>query len=187
MILLVAAVTEELGHLDGAPLGVGPVVAAANMATLLEQRRPDAVVMIGTAGAYLGSGLQVGQPIAARRCGLSHGVAAMGLGYVPRPPATVECAGHLLENVPGLVRADVLTVGAVTTDTVLAGRLSDGWQVEHMETFGAACACAQRGVPFLAVLGIANDVGPEAHSQWLVNRTLAQDAARDAVAAWVAS
>ncbi|MCP4918562.1 MAG: hypothetical protein GY913_16795 [Proteobacteria bacterium] len=185
MVLLVAAVTEELGELQGAPLGVGPVVAAARMATLLEQRRPEAVVMIGTAGAYTGGGLAVGQAIAARRCGLSHGVAAMGLGYVPRPPETVECAPELLDRVPDLTRADVLTVGAVTTDSVLAGRLSDGWQVEHMETFGAACACAQVGVPFMAVLGIANDVGPEAHSQWLVNRTIAQDVARAAVAAWI--
>lgn len=185
MVLLVAAVTEELGHLDGAPLGVGPVVAAARMATLIEQRQPSAVVMIGTAGAYANSGLEVGQAVVARRCGLSHGVAAMGLGYVPRPPSTVECAAELIDRMPELVRADVLTVGAVTTDTVLAGRLSDGWQVEHMETFGAACACAQRSVPFVAVLGIANDVGPQAHSQWLVNRTVAQDVARDAVAGWL--
>ncbi|HJN77691.1 MAG TPA: hypothetical protein QGF58_27470 [Myxococcota bacterium] len=180
MILLVSAVREELGYLDGAALGVGPVVVAARMATLLVERRPDAVVLIGTAGAYPGSGLEIGQAVAARRCGLSHGVAAMGLGYVPRRPAPVECHPEFLERVD-LPRADVLTVGAVTTDTVLAGRLSDGWQVEHMEAFGAACACAQRDVPFLAVLGISNVVGPDAHAEWLVHRNAAQDAARAAV------
>ena len=182
MILLVSAVREELGDLDGVPLGVGPVVAAARMAAALVQRRPDAVVMMGTAGAYSRSGLEIGQAIAARRCGLSHGVAAMGLGYVPRPPAAVECDRALLERTD-LPRASVLTVGAVTTDTVLAGRLSDGWQVEHMETFGAACACAQQSVPFLAILGISNVVGPDAHAEWLVHRNGAQDAARAAVEA----
>ena len=180
MILLVAAVREELGHLSGVPLGVGPVVAAAHMAAALVERKPDAVVMMGTAGAYVGSGLEIGQAIAARRVGLSHGVAAMGLGYVPRPPSPVDCAGELLECLT-LQQADVLTVGAVTTDSVLAGRLSDGWQVEHMEAFGAACACAQRKVPFLAVLGISNVVGPDAHAEWLVHRSAAQDAARAAV------
>ena len=180
MILLVSAVREELGHLEGAPLGVGPVVAASRMAALLVERRPDAVVMMGTAGAYRQSGLEIGQAVAARRCGLSHGVAAMGLGYVPRPPGAVECDRALLDRID-LPRADVLTVGAVTTDTVLADRLSDGWQVEHMEAFGAACACAQQEVPFLAVLGISNVVGPEAHAEWLVHRNAAQDAARAAV------
>ena len=179
-MLFVSAVSEELGDLPGATLGVGPVVAAARMAALLVERRPEAVVMIGTAGAYEG-GPAIGSVIAASRCGLSHGVAVMGLGYVPRPPADVTCAPQLLERLPQLPRHGVLTVGAVTTDKVLASRLSDGWEVEHMETFGAACACAQHGVPFLAVLGIANEVGPEAHLQWLANRNHAQDAARDAV------
>jgi hypothetical protein len=36
-------------------------------------------------------------------------------------------------------------------------------------------------VPFVAVLGIANEVGPDAHVQWLTNRNAAQDVARDAI------
>ncbi|HNC95361.1 MAG TPA: hypothetical protein PKW90_04500, partial [Myxococcota bacterium] len=50
----VAAVGDELGSLPGAVLGVGPVVAAASMASLLAAERPDAVVLIGTAGAFPG-------------------------------------------------------------------------------------------------------------------------------------
>jgi nucleoside phosphorylase len=75
----------------------------------------------------------------------------------------------------------VLTTGAVTTDLTLARRLCDGYTVEHLEAFGVAIACQNAGIPFVAVLGISNAVGPEAHGQWLTNRDAAQDAARAVV------
>jgi len=60
--------------------------------------------------------------------------------------------------------------------------MADGWQVEHLEAYGVACACAGADVPFLAILGITNLVGPDAHVQWLTHRNQAQDAARRAAA-----
>ena len=179
MILLVSAVREELGSLAGEPLGVGAVVAAARAAWLLADRRPRGVVFVGTGSAYAG-GPAPGTAVAARRVGLSAGVAAMGLGYVPRPPPPLPCDARLLARVAA-PRVDVLTVGAVTTDPVLAERLADGWQLEHTEVFGVAVACAQVGVPFLAVLGVASRAGPEAHLQWLAHGREAREAARVAV------
>lgn len=177
-MLVVAAVAEELGELPGKTVGIGPVVAAASMARILAQTTPQAVLLIGTAGRYAG-GPAIGQPCVARRVGLADGAAAMGLGYVPRPPSPLLGDARLLARCT-LPQADVLTTGAVSTDPLLAGRLSDGWQVEHLEVFGVAWACAAANVPFLAILGIANDVGPQAHAQWLTNRVAAQDAARAA-------
>ena len=181
MILVVAAVREELGDLSGAALGVGPVVAAARMARVLAEERPSGVVMLGTAGAYP-DGPEVGAVVQAGRLGLADGAAAMALGYTPLPPAPVRADHRLL---PGLTLPvhDVLTMGAVSTDPVLTERLGDGWNVEHLECFGAAWACQDAGVPFTAVLGIANRVGPDAHAEWLMWRGRAQDAARDAVRA----
>lgn len=177
-MLFVSAIQDELGDLAGEPLGVGPVVAAIRMATLLERLKPAAVCFIGTAGTY-GSEPRVGSVIASRRIGLSPSVAVMGLGYVPRPPRPVECDRLLLESL-GLERADVLTVSAITTDPTLMARLADGWQVEHMEAYGVGLACHKAEVPFVAVLGIANRVGPDAHTEWLENQAEAQDAARAA-------
>ena len=177
-MLFVSAIREELGALPGEPLGVGPVVAAIRMATLLERLQPRAVCFIGTAGAYAG-GPAVGTVIASRRVGLSPSVAVMGLGYVPRPPRPVESDRSLLDRLE-LPRADVLTVSAITTDPTLMARLSDGWQVEHMEAYGVGLACHKAEVPFVAVLGIANRVGPDAHTEWLENQASAQDAARAA-------
>jgi purine-nucleoside phosphorylase len=179
-MLLMAAAREELGDLDGEVVGVGPIVAAVRAATLIERRKPTAVALVGTAGAYP-SGPAIGTAIASSRIGLSYGIAAMGLGYVPRAPAPVEGDPDLLGQLPVPHHA-VLTVGAITTDPTLARRLSDGWTVEHLEAFGVAWACQQAQIPFVAVLGIANDVGPDAHVQWLTHRDAAQAAARDALA-----
>ncbi|MCO4746376.1 MAG: hypothetical protein KC912_16385 [Proteobacteria bacterium] len=178
-MLFMAAVREELGDLDGEVVGIGSIVAAARAAEVIARRKPDGVILLGTGGSYT-RGPAIGDAVSARKVGMSYGVAAMGLGYVPRPPAPVECATDLVEAL-GLPAHDVLTVGAVTTDTTLAERLSDGWTVEHMEAFGVAMACHQAGIPFTAVIGITNIAGPEAHTQWLLHRDAAQAAARDAV------
>lgn len=179
-MLLLAAAREELGDLEGAVVGVGPVVAASRAARIVAERKPDRVVLIGTAGTYAG-GPPVGSAIASARLGLSYGVAALGFGYVPRAPQPVDGDPEMLERL-GLPRHNVLTVGAVTTDTTLAERLSDGWTVEHLEAFSVALACRDAKVPFVAVLGIANTVGADAHVQWLTNRDAAQQAARNAIA-----
>lgn len=179
-ILVMAAAPEELGEIEGAVVGVGPVVAAANAARILERDRPSRVVLIGTAGAYAG-GPPIGVAVGATEVALSWGIAAMGLGYVPRAPKPVECDSSMLSKLD-VPHHRVLTVGAITTDRTLARRIADGYTVEHLEAFGVAIACQQAGIPFLAVLGITNDVGPDAHVQWLTHRDAAQAASREAIA-----
>ncbi len=183
-MLLLAAAREELGDLDGEVVGVGPVVAAARTARILAERKPDRVILLGTGGAYEG-GPPVGAAIASARVGMSYGVATLGMGYVPRAPQPVDGDPELLDRL-ALPRHHVLTVSAVTTDPHLARRLSDGWTVEHLEAFAVALACREARVPFVAVLGISNTVGADAHVQWLTHRDAAQQAARDAVAALLA-
>lgn len=178
-MLVLAAVTEELGDMPGETVGIGPVVAAVQAASIIAKTQPERVLMIGTCGIYPGKTGTIGEAVMARRVGLSYGVAAMGLGYVPRAPGPVTCAADLLEQAE-LALVDVLTAGAVTTDPTLVSRLSDGWHVEHLEAFGVALACHHAGIPFNAILGIANEVGPHAHAQWLTNREDAQNAARQA-------
>ncbi len=180
MVLVMAAARQELGPLDGEVVGVGPVVAAARAAAILARRKPLAVVLVGTAGAYPG-GPRIGDAVVSSRLGLSWGVAALGLGYVPRAPQPIDGDRGLLERVSA-ARHAVLTVGAITTDPTLARRLADGWTVEHMEAYAVALACQDVGVPFMACLGITNDVGPDAHAQWLSHRDDAQDAARRVIA-----
>jgi futalosine hydrolase len=178
-VLIVAAAPQELDTLPGEVVGVGPVVAAANAARIIEATNPDAVIMIGTAGAYPG-GPPIGSAIIAKKLGLSYGVATMGLGYVPRAPQPIEVDPSVYEGL-SVATHNVLTVSAVTTNEQLAGRLSDGWEVEHLEAYSVAFACQQRNIPCLVVLGIANEVGPLAHSEWLSNRDAAQEIARQTI------
>jgi purine-nucleoside phosphorylase len=183
-IVVVSAVREELGTLAGEILGVGPIVSAIRMERLLARTRPSAVVLLGTAGTYSAAGPSIGAVVASSRLGWSSGVDVLGIGYTPGAPAPIDVDEGLLRAL-GLPGFPVLTTAAVTTDDDLARRLGAAWAVEHLESFGVAFACREAGVPFAAVLGIANEVGPHAHAQWLRHRDAAQDAARAAVAAFV--
>ena len=178
-MLVLAAAKEELGGLDGEVVGIGPVIAAANASAIIAARKPTGVLLIGTAGAYPG-GPSIGEAISSRTIGLSSGVAAMGLGYTPRPPATIEGCTTMMAALH-IEPHNVLTTMAVTTDPTLCIRLCDGWTVEHLEAFGVASACLIAQIPFIAVLGISNEVGSDAHRQWLAHRDAAQDAARTAI------
>lgn len=182
--LLVAAVAEELHPLPGTALGVGPVRAALGASAALTAPC-DAVILIGTAGAYPG-GPPIGTVVAARRVGLGDGTAAAGLGYVPLPPAA-HLTDARLRTLSGQVEADVLTVPAITTDPTLTATFATDWQVEHLEAWSVAEAAARHGVPFIALLGISNVVGPDAHAQWKANRHAAEAAARDAASTLIAA
>ncbi|MEQ1570081.1 MAG: hypothetical protein ABMA64_30890, partial [Myxococcota bacterium] len=113
------------------------------------------------------------------RLGWADGGAVAGLGYVPMPPEVLE--GEAPAELAHLPRASVLTLAAITTDPALVNTLGSTWQVEHMEAYAVAAACREYGVPFTAVLGITNDVGPDAHRQWLAHRDEVQAAVRAAV------
>lgn len=176
-VLLVAAVVEELEGQPGHALGVGMVCAAARMARLLAAHRPARVVLVGTAGAYPVPGApRMGEVVTASRVALGSGTAALGRGYVPCAPPPIAAV-----TVAGLPAHGVLCCTAITSDAVLAVALGTHATVEHMEAYGAALACVDAGVPFSAVLGITNVVGPDAHAQWKANRAAAQAAAVRAV------
>lgn len=170
--MFVAAARYELGSIDGFELGVGPIRAAATTARLLALHTPKSVVLIGTAGTYR---RDHGTPsvIVARKVGWGHTATLCGVGYVPLPPDPLWTDPGL-RTVCDTSLADVLTVGAITTDPTIARTWSEEWDVENMEAYGVALAAAQAGVPFLAVLGITNQVGPDAHAQWKTHRAAAE-------------
>ncbi|MES2638990.1 MAG: hypothetical protein V4850_05890 [Myxococcota bacterium] len=184
MIRIVSAVDDERNGLDGVSLGVGMLPAGITTARLLATEHPDAVVFVGTAGAYAG-GPAIGSVVTARSVGLVSGSATLGLGYVPLAPAPLLSDAALLRALD-LPLVDVACLVAITTDPALAARIGISWQVEHMEAYGVAAACAAAGVAFAAVFGITNVVGPSAHAEWRANREACQGAAAAAVARLVA-
>lgn len=178
-VRLVAAVGDELGSLPGTALGVGLVAAGVAVGRFLAEARPEAVVLVGTAGAYPG-GPKIGAVVAASELGLGSVAATLSLGYVPRAPGPLRADPGLNERIR-LPTARVLTALAITSSPELARQLGAGWEVEHMEAYAVAWACAEAGIPFAAVLGITNDVGPNAHAEWLRHRVALQRAAQASV------
>ncbi|MFT5583123.1 MAG: nucleoside phosphorylase [Cognaticolwellia sp.] len=176
-ITLVSAVSAELGELPGHAMGIGPLHAAIGASLALAGGRGP-VVLVGSAGFYPGHGLEIGDVVACSSLGLSRGIAEVKLGYQPIEPEVLQGESTIL---PKLIRARVLTVEAITSDPKLTQRRGQTWQVEHMESYAVALVCARLGRPFLAVLGLSNQVGPQAHAQWLAHRVQAETAARQAV------
>ena len=171
-----SAVAHELGGLPGVALGVGPLAAATAASRFIGTERPEAMVFVGSAGAY-SSGPEVGTVVVSGALGLASTAVALGLGYQPRPSELLRADAGLVAAT-GLGLSRVLTVAAITTDEALAARFSADWEVEHMEAYAVAFACAEAGVPFAAILGIANRVGPDAHAEWLRNHAAVEASAR---------
>jgi purine-nucleoside phosphorylase len=178
-VLVVAAVEAELIPLGRGPwatrvLGIGAVDAALSIATYAPGRL-SAIWLLGTAGAYPGTGLQPGDLVIGTRhhlrLGMGHGhspAAQPSLAAPPLPAAAASCQ---------LPRVSTVTTGAVTTSTVDAERLAALGQVEHLEAFSVARWAQQQPIPFAALLAISNQVGPSAHAEWLRWRTRAEETA----------
>jgi futalosine hydrolase len=153
-----------------ASVGVGLVEAAVNTTRLLGELRPSALVLVGTAGGY---------PAATRALPL--GSAAVideivllpdHLAYLPElVPSRARCAPSLvaaLRLATGLPAASVACPLAITATAKAAATAAarSGCTLENLEAFGVARAAARAGVPFAAILGIANRVGPQGHREW---------------------
>jgi nucleoside phosphorylase len=171
--------------------GIGLPMAAAGCAMHLGDLRPKTAIAIGTCGAYAGSGLEIGDVVVARRVRLVDPAALRDESQFPDPMSTV-IEGHqpLVVGIARNTRAapvDVATTLAITVDDAVAARIAraTGAAAEHLEAYAIATACAARGVPFCAVLGVANLVGNHAREQWKVHHHEASRAAANVVLDWL--
>jgi nucleoside phosphorylase len=172
-----------------ATTGVGLAASAAGAACRIVELAPRAVVLVGTCGAYASAGLAIAEVVVARRLRLVDPVALDGLTEFPEPmqvalDADASLAGGLAAD--GARLASVATTLGITVDDALAARLGGaGHEVEHLETHGVAAACAPAGVPFAAVLGVANPVGSRGRADWRAHHREAEQAACDCVVEWL--
>jgi nucleoside phosphorylase len=174
-------------------VGIGLPMAAAGAAMQLAEMRPRVVVALGTCGVYPATApFAIGDVAAARRVHLVDVGVVLGATQFPAPMSTAIEAHTVvaggLERAGGK-RADVATTLAITVEDSMAARIARGPQgvahVEHLEAFGIGAACAARGVPFAAALGVANTVGSRARDEWRMNHQQAAAAAADVVLRWL--
>lgn len=172
MRLLLSAFAPELGSLAGQPpagwetatVGVGAVTAAAATTRLLLERRPEAVVFLGTCGRY-DDRLALFEGIWALEAIATSVEEVRGEAYRPgiervRWPATLE--GPLPSH-------PVAVPPAITKRHDGARLLASVAPVEHLELTGVFAACHGVGVPCGGALVVVNDVGPDAPAQWQAN------------------
>jgi futalosine hydrolase len=167
MILVVAATEAELAGAARAETlvcGIGPVEAAATTARALAERRPNAVLHVGLAGA---TGIEpptlvIGSE--ARYCDISGDLAAV----MPRVER-VEPDARLLDAAQAaLPEAHVLPIGT----TAYVGR-GVGCDVEAMEGFAVLRAAALAGIPAVEVRAISNAVDESDRARWRFDDALA--------------
>jgi nucleoside phosphorylase len=181
-----------VGVLDvvGQAVGVGLPAAAVGSTRCLQTWRPRVAIIVGTCGAYDGSGLSIGDVVCARRVHLVSTASIEGRAGLPSTIST-SCApdAHVSSGFArlGLSEVDVATTLAVTIDDALARRVADqqSCRVEHLEAFSVGLACAAFAVPFAVVLAVANRVGPMGREQWKEHHTSAGEAAAGAVLRWL--
>jgi purine-nucleoside phosphorylase len=169
--LLVAAFPPELAGLDRSPpsgwttatTGIGAIAAAVETARLLVVHRPSRLLFAGTCGAYDGR-LPIGTVLAAGHAVATSLEEVEGRAYRPSAETTRWPATWRLP----LPAHDVAVPPAITLTAAGARALSRVAAAEHLELTGVFAACAAAGVPAAAALGVANQVGPDAHAQWKV-------------------
>ncbi len=158
-MLVVAATERELAHVRGTDTlacGIGPVEAALQTAGALAERRPDAVLHIGIAGAR-------GIPAPALVLG-SESVYC----DVVDPSSLLKRIERIEPDAAFLARVRAALPEAYVLPIATAGRVGGGTacSVEAMEGFGVLRACALAGVPAVELRAIANTPDEADRDMW---------------------
>ncbi len=176
-------------------VGVGLVEAAIGTTQLIAAHRPAAVLLIGTAGVYPGhhAALPVGSAAAVAEMALLPGAEPGARWLWPGSmPVRERSSRRLLAR---LVRATQLPTANVVCPIAMSASRPPGRRtargsasaLENLEAFAVARAAATAGVPFAAILGIANEVGPSGHREWQGNARTAAAAACEGALTFLAT
>ena len=148
-MLVIAATERELGHVrrfETHVCGIGPVEAAISVTAALLDRRPDAVLHVGIAGARAIEPLSVVLGSEAIYCDIEARIPVVDR---VSPDAALFARVHA-----ALPAAHVLPIG---TSAAVGG--ASGCEVEAMEGFGVLRACATAGVPAVELRIVSNRFG----------------------------
>jgi len=171
-------------------VGVGLAAAAIGATRCFSEWRPRAAILVGTCGAYACRGAALGDVVRARQIRLISTAALEARAGLPSIVETARAADERLSSTFRALttrEADVATTLAVTTDENLATAIAERREcdVEHMEAFSVAGACAAFDVPFAAVLAVANRVGSTGRDEWKAHHAAAERSASSAVLRWL--
>lgn len=173
-------------HEIWAVCGIGAGVAGLVCEKMLNlyDKEVKEVFLLGIAGAFPNSGLQVGQVVQARsECFADlgyrddegfHNLDAMGLPLLRASYGSVGAETGLEVWDESQAKAHFITRNMMTTDLESARLLEKQYeaQVENMEGASVALASAMRQTHFYEVRSISNMVGPRDKSSWRIDDAL---------------
>ena len=194
----VNGVTMTSGTISGRKItlahsGIGKAAAAATAVSLLTNCRPEALLLFGCGGAYLGAELTLGDlALASGEIFGDEGVATpegfrdlaetrLAMRRTPEPfynnwPvdnalhdwAKPLLQAHATDNKIKLRSGPFVTVSTCTGSTVVATEIEQRTKglCENMEGAAVALACQQLSTPLLEVRGISNLVEDRDTSRW---------------------
>jgi len=176
--------------------GVGKINAAAATAVLIDRHRPKLVINTGCAGAYIGSGLAIGNlAVASEEVLADEGVIVPSgwkdLGYMELPALehagrkhynTIPLSRHASEKAMQLadyygvflMRGRFATVSTCSGTRQRGEELARRWNVitENMEGAAVAQVCLRYGIDCLEVRGISNLVEERDIKKWELTRAV---------------
>jgi nucleoside phosphorylase len=166
VLLVVAATERELALVRGAETfccGIGPVEAALQTARALAERRPDAVLHVGIAGAR---GIE---PPA-----LVLGSEAVYCDVID-PSSTLPRVERVEPDAAFFARVRAALPQAHVLPIATCGKVGGGgaFDVEAMEGFGVLRACALARVPAVEVRAISNDPAEPDRGRWRFDEAFA--------------
>jgi nucleoside phosphorylase len=168
------------------PVGIGPVEAAIGATAAIAAHRPARLIFVGTAGVYPRGRhtAALGSVAIAEEVLLVSTAALRGDGYLPELQPSRDAGAKALRAALRAVDPDVLIARvacpvAITRSAALGRQIArrTGTFLENLEAFAVARAARAAKVPFAAVLGVANRVGPEGHREWRAHHQAASRAA----------
>lgn len=176
-------------------VGIGVVSAALTLGGLVTRLRASRIIMCGSAGAFHGAGLHVGdlavvssEILAEAGLCIGPGIGsahALGLADLVQEIALDGGMVHHLEqgaaDVADACRVKSLTVVGVSADRDQANIRAEsfGAGIENMEGYAAALVALRHGIPAGEVRGISNLAGNRDKETW--NLPLANERAQRAV------
>lgn len=157
-----------------APLGVGLVNTAATLGQILERHPISCVLFTGTCGALPSSSLTIGDCVRAKTIYLGDLASLTRDAFFPEIMPTTITPTRFLDAPKSLPEMDVFCPLTITQSEAGAGLLQKKFPdgvVENLECFAVAQIAVQRNLPFEAVLGVSNFIGPNGHTEWCTHHT----------------
>jgi nucleoside phosphorylase len=173
-------------HVDASEIGVGLPAACVGTMRSLRDRRPRAVILLGSCGLYPETAAGIASPLLTPV--IPESVQLLDLAVAtstaafpdPMPRATSidrTLADGLASFAPNRLRGALGTTLGITTSDEVAHSLEHHSQcaTENLEALGVALACESERVSFATLLVVTNIVGARGRKDWREQRVAAAE------------